>query len=39
MKDKNIDWENFEVTWVDLFGNEVKKDTYDLRPPKEKNNV
>ena len=39
MKDKNIDWENFEVTWVDLFGNEVKKDTYDLRPPGEKNNV
>ena len=37
MKHKNIDWENFEVTWVDLFGNEVKKDTYDLRSPEEKN--
>ena len=39
MKDKNIDLENFEVTWVDLFGNEVKKDTDDLRSPEEKNNV
>ena len=39
MKDKNIDWENFEVKWVDLFGNEVKKDTYDLRSPEEKKNV
>ena len=39
MKDKNIDWENFEVTWVDLFGNEVKKDTYDLPSPEDKKNV
>ena len=30
MKDKNIDWENFEVTWLDLFGKEVMKDTYEL---------
>ena len=27
-----------EIQWVDLFGNPIKKDTYDLRENKRENN-